>query len=682
MTVPSIIDGILALPRPGVDTALETLAMLHFVAIGGGQLNPEYGAKLVENNVKLLNHYGVTEIGAIAPIFSPETDYNWRFLRLRTDLGLELHPIPDTPYFRLVGFPCGWSEPFEVQDQLERNPDSKEVEVRVLGRTDDVLVLKTGEKVMPQKLEDHLNRDANIQAAVCVGSGRFEVIVIIQPTNEDTTDAGEMIDYVWTLISDINPSLDSHARVSSKRSIIIKHATKAIPRSDKGSVMRREVCEVFAAEIDNAYASLESISNDVEMRLDPSDIGKGIRAAVDAILSQRSGMTTISDEENLFELGMDSMQAIRLARSLNGALQELGVPLDDSHGKITAEFIYRYSSIRQLVAACSRILSGGGVVDSYRGHDAASEMRGLVDECLERLTGMVQKKLEMPPRHVVLLTGATGTLGTHTLAQLARTTSIKKVVCLIRSQRASYASPDTGSGSENHVNDPLMKRLQEALDAQGVVLTPREWAKIEAVDIRYFLQKTDESDQVHGDISRDIMAKLADELTHICHLAWPMDFKRPLQSFRPHIELLSTLIELALSAKVMQPNVPPIKLLFASSIAVLRYQKSEVGGGTDENQSVPMILETSIQDPSTVTPMGYAEAKWVCEEILNRAGECFKTQIQPIIVRIGQISGPATTEGSWKTTEHIPALVRASQDVGAFPTALGVSLSFLYSSLL
>jgi thioester reductase-like protein len=36
--------------------------------------------------------------------------------------------------------------------------------------------------------------------------------------------------------------------------------------------------------------------------------------------------------------------------------------------------------------------------------------------------------------------------------------------------------------------------------------------------------------------------------------------------------------------------------------------------------------------------MGYAEAKWVCERIMENAVHSRQGEIQPIVVRIGQIS--------------------------------------------
>ena len=52
---------------------------------------------------------------------------------------------------------------------------------------------------------------------------------------------------------------------------------------------------------------------------------------------------------------------------------------------------------------------------------------------------------------------------------------------------------------------------------------------------------------------------------------------------------------------------------------------------------------------------GYGESKWICEEILaiSRA----ETRLQPVIVRIGQVSG--CVNGYWKSTEWIPSIVQS-----------------------
>lgn len=106
--------------------------------------------------MKLLNHYGATETGRLAP----QPGYDWHYFKLRTDirdaLQVCLEPIGDEKYelasqWKLSPQPVGWNERFPIQDILiaRPSPDSDN-EYTVLGRSDDLIRLATGEKSVPQ----------------------------------------------------------------------------------------------------------------------------------------------------------------------------------------------------------------------------------------------------------------------------------------------------------------------------------------------------------------------------------------------------------------------------------------------------------------------------------------------------------------------------------------------------
>ncbi|KAI1372051.1 hypothetical protein F4677DRAFT_456836 [Hypoxylon crocopeplum] len=664
MTVPSIIDDILSLSNEEeLKTALGLLAKLEFLAVGGGALKPESGMTLTQHKVKLLNHYGATEIGAVAPIFRPGPDYNWRYLRLRSDLCLELRPIVGSTRFRLVGFPYGWDKHFEVQDELERNPDSADsvMEVRILGRTDDLIVLKTGEKVQPQQLESVLNADSAIRTAVCIGSGFFELAVIIEPVNEDQ-DESSMKDHVWKLLSAANSSLDHHARITSKNAIIIKPVGTPIPRSDKGSVMRRGVHEVFKEQIEDAYTAMESESLGEDFKLDTNNLEAGVRRLIAAVASNRMDGETMDPNEDFYEKGMDSLQSVFLARLLSSALQTLRPGKENETSRVSVDFIYRNPTIRKLADASARLINSADETRTTEQRDRLEEITALTNEFLAKADQDVQTTAP-PAKHVILMTGSTGNLGAHALARLARTRSVDNIICLIRNNQhttngATPASPD------NKTRSNFSDRQQNALKSAGIELRPEEWDKIELLDlgVLYGSGKAERSAQI---------SSLAGRVTHILHLAWPMDFQRTLQSFEPHIELVQTLIELARRAYATGQATQPVRLLFSSSIAAVRHHKAEGDLRTD-GQLRRAVPESAMHDPLVSAPMGYAEAKWVCERILDRTGERLAGQVEPVVVRVGQLSGPEGTSGVWKTEEHIPTLVQASQKVGSFPRLEGV----------
>ncbi|RYP22780.1 hypothetical protein DL765_001489 [Monosporascus sp. GIB2] len=656
MTVPSIIDDVVALfASDSGGRAVDLLRLLEFIAVGGGALNPTRAETLAENGIKLLNHYGVTEIGAIAPIFRPGPDYNWRYLRLRTDIGLHLRPIEGSRHYKLVGFPSGSTETFEIQDELERNPDAIRDEVRILGRVDDLIVLKTGEKVMPRTIEDSLNSDAAVKACVCVGQGFFEILVIVEPADQLSIDGDGLKEHIWELVRRLNPTLDQHARVSSKDAIIIKPPAKAFPRSDKGSIMRREVQDLFKAEMDAAYAAMDANASSA-FPLDELDMESSIRDMADAMAESPSG-ERVSFDQDFFEQGMDSLGAVRLARLLNSALGQMHTPRRSNTVPISAEFIYRHPSVRELAAALRRILSSNETSLRSAIRDRAAEMAGLADQVLSELK---QSPPAISPRvvpltgatgnsRVVLLTGATGNFGAHSLARLVRDRLVSKVICLVRRNQSRLGT----QASNGVVEESLLGRQKSAFSEAGIELSNQEWSKIEFLGFDVLSS----SESGH----RSPWARLAAEVTHILHLAWPMDFNRTLQSFRPHLDIVQCLIRLARDVHSLRPGMK-VRLVFASSIAVVRHCADDA-----EVRVRSVVMEDALMNPLVAAPLGYAEAKWVCERVLGQAAHEFGTELEPVIVRVGQLSGPETTEGTWKTGEHIPRLVYASQKVGAFP---------------
>ena len=67
--------------------------------------------------------------------------------------------------------------------------------------------------------------------------------------------------------------------------------------------------------------------------------------------------------------------------------------------------------------------------------------------------------------------------------------------------------------------------------------------------------------------------------------------------------------------------------------------------------------------PSVASGMGYSESKWVAECILDFASK--KTPLQPISIRVGQLTGHAS--GVWSQAEWFPLLVRTSQSLRCLP---------------
>ena len=639
MTVPSILEDMVSMEAKPLQAAMTALATLRFVAVGGGPIKPQVGEVLASNDIKLLNHYGATEIGAIAYIFSPVEDYDWRYLRLRQDIGLQLRPLNEagsSPTYRLTGFPCAWDEPFEIQDELEMRSESKFVEVKILRRSDDLIVLKTGEKVAPGLLEEALLKDPAVRNAICLGNGAFELVLLVEPARSVELSLDSFVDHIWSLVNDINPLLDQHARISSKAAIICKPPGKEVRRSDKGSVMRKEVQEDFKTEIQQAYEALESFAP--LQILKPENLDIQLVNLVESLLVESGRASTTHDlNDDMFEAGLDSLGAVRLTRAINASVRNSSTVKPPV---LKPDFVYQNPTFKLLAHALEPFLMGG-FQPSVQEQSREVRMRSMLTHFLDVCSSVTKSGA------VVLLTGSTGSLGVHVLQQLAMSSQVQRVICLNR------------TGSKNGVRLSQTSRQTDANTHAGIHLSVDMWAKVEFLDAN--MQASDLG------ISKEDYGRLTGCVTHIIHLAWPMDFKRSLKSFEPHVQGTKALADLAIATHEASDRKLKPRLLFASSIAVLaRY----------ENEQNHLVPEVAVDDPLVTAPMGYAEAKWVCEQLLGSMGNHAGDKFDPMIVRIGQLSG-AEDAGVWKVEEHFPTLVKLSQQVSAFPALKGVSL--LYS---
>ncbi|PLN86966.1 hypothetical protein BDW42DRAFT_189877 [Aspergillus taichungensis] len=611
MTVPSIVAEMAALADP---IAIETLRTLDFVAVGGGAIQQDVGKSLHGRGVPLLGHYGATEIGALAPIFCPDATYDWRWLRLRSDLGLQLQAAESAgDGWTLVGHPFGWGRSFEVQDLLERRPvnTAGAVEVRIRGRRDDVIVLATGEKVLPQLMEESLTSTEGIKTAVVVGDHRETVGLLIEPQDRLVpSQHSAFLDQVWPSIDELNHRVDRHARIPSPRAVIIMTGDKALPRSDKGSIMRSEVHRLFAEEISQIDAVLSEVP-----AMNPRNLLESLRVIVQTCAGDRLNHY-IPGDQDLFELGMDSLEVSRLARHLNSIPNKTAFPgLPD---KVRPDFIYQHPTLSSLVVT----------ITGDRAQSTESDQAGRMLSMIES----ARRNLGPAGGSVILLTGSTGTLGAHLLATLCRSRKVRQIVCVNRPR----------PGLQAHAQQ------ENACRAKGVQVPECARDKV-----TYIQAATHES---HLGLSPEQYTTLAASVTHIIHNAWPMDFQRHLSSFRPQVQSVCRLIQLTEDIHQLRPHARP-RVVFTSSIAVARHYP---------NGEVP---ETRMANPECTVAMGYAEAKWVCEGLLDDAAQsdCFV----PAIVRLGQLSG-STGSGFWSKTEHIPTLISASVKIGALPQVKGI----------
>lgn len=91
-----------------------------------------------------------------------------------------------------------------------------------------------------------------------------------------------------------------------------------------------------------------------------------------------------------------------------------------------------------------------------------------------------------------------------------------------------------------------------------------------------------------------------------------------------------------------------------------------VVGHADEER----VSERKVSFAATLR-IGYCEAKWVCERMLDETLHKHPKRFRSLIVRPGQIAG-SKTSGVWNPVEHFAFLVRSAQALRAWPDLDGV----------
>ncbi|KAL2015183.1 hypothetical protein VTK56DRAFT_6090 [Thermocarpiscus australiensis] len=238
----------------------------------------------------------------------------------------------------------------------------------------------------------------------------------------------------------------------------------------------------------------------------------------------------------------------------------------------------------------------------------------------------------------VAVTGATGSLGAHLVAHLASLPTVKAVYCLNR--RSTTAEPTA--------------RQVEAFASRGIQISP------EAVAAKLRVLVVDSAKPMLG-LDADAYRAVVRSVTHIVHNAWPMTGKRPVSGLEAQFRVMRNLIDLARDAAACRAD-SIITFQLVSSIAVMGHYSLLDGHG----RFAPEVRA----EADYLLPNGYAQAKWVCERMLDETLHRHPARFRPLVVRPGQIAG-SSTSGYWNPLEHLSFLFKSSQTLRQLPDLRG-----------
>jgi thioester reductase-like protein/acyl carrier protein len=268
-----------------------------------------------------------------------------------------------------------------------------------------------------------------------------------------------------------------------------------------------------------------------------------------------------------------------------------------------------------------------------------------VDEYVERyIAGFsvpaASSSGKAPSGKVVLVTGASGSLGGQLVDQLAHMDDIEQVVCLNREK----------------ANSEPYDRQQKAMREKGI----RSFDKIRP---KLLVLQTDSAKPKFG-LSDTEYEGLVNSVTHLIHNAWPMSAKRALPGFESQFQVMRNLLDLASDVVGRRPESFNFSFEMVSSIGVVGHY----GLGNGEPKTMVPEDRMSID---TVLPNGYGDAKWGCERMIDETLHKHPGRFRAMATRLGQIAG-SKDHGYWNPMEHFGFLVKSSQTLNALPDTGGM----------
>lgn len=689
---------------------LAMLKEMELVGVGGAALPPQAGDDLVAQGINLLSRFGSAECGFLMSSHRDyATDKEWQYLRSRGSSLLEFE-IQEDGLSELVVRPT-WPHmakrnredgSYATADLFEPHPTIPDA-WKYHSRSDSQLTLITGKKFDPAPLEAVIATSSLLSDVLIFGNGRqYPGALVFCSSNSVEMPSEDLLEALWPSIQRLNVESQAHTRLSKSMLIAMPRNAPGLEKSSKGTVMRGQAEQRYASSINAAYDA-STITPAHENNIKGSHVEVSDEEVPTTILQIVKGVIdnvdTIPGHADLFSFGVDSVACMQIRALLQREL------LPGNSTQLPLNVVYDCGTIHQL----SKYLISARKGRSVDEIDEIQMMRDLVKEYsiiqdMRTETSSISGNEVSEPKvtgEVVILTGATGTLGAHILALLRDSPKVSQIHCLVRAA-TEYAAHE-------RVFKSLRARRREAQSPS------------EDLSRKISCHPCKLSEPLLG-LPKGLYRSLADRVTIIVHAAWAVNFSMRLPSFiKDHISGLRNLFAFALSSS----NIASPRFVSCSSTAsvlgqhagsvisgarpdftsVLQAANAKVFGNQSttqlsqqyksaravddafynavdwdqvsllEQQTTSAIPEAISSDPRAASSLGYSRSKWVAEAICDAANQYSGLRGNIAVLRIGQLCGD-TRYGIWNKSEAWPLMLSSVKVTGCLPN-LKESLDWL-----
>ncbi|KAL8807102.1 MAG: hypothetical protein Q9182_000935 [Xanthomendoza sp. 2 TL-2023] len=611
---------------------LKHLQDLDFVCYGGGPLPKEVGDRIAISGKPLLNFFGSSETNLLpTEVLDPE---DWEYFKFSPFLGHDFRAVGDglselfivrnqalEPFQGVFStFPS--LQEYGMKDTYEPHPVKPDL-WRFTGRSDDVVVFSNGETFNPLVMEGMITSHPAVKSALVAGHGKFQAALLVEPNSTEPVSAGALIDEIWPTVQKANQQCASQGSIA-KELILVTAFGKPMLRASKGTVQRKATLQLYSTELEVLYTADASLDFDERLsQLDLGDHKQAVEALV-TLISRQLNVDQLDEQQNLFQIGLDSLQALSLTKQINRLLRTSG-------RSITTATIFANATVVKLAEALATPSlqngnSSGHLSDPMQRY---KELDTLLERYTPHFTTPATRSYHLADQRsstrVVILTGSTGSLGSYLLDTLTQNPSIGRVYCLNRNPKSS----------QRQHHSQVLKGL------------PTDFQKVT------FLQWNPTIPQFGLD--RSDYETLLMDVTDIVHNAWEVNFNLPIESFEPHLSGVQQFIEFSFK------SANRAHIFFISTLGTVSNYHA-----FDQQTLVP---EKPMEQWSNAEDAGYPQSKLVAERILLNASRTH--EVHATICRVGQIAGPTGRQGIWQEQEWLPSLVASAKYLRMIPQSLG-----------
>jgi hypothetical protein len=402
-------------------------------------------------------------------------------------------------------------------------------------------------------------------------------------------DRKKYLDSVWPVIEDINQRSPTHSRILPEMVGILPPGTE-IPVATKMTILRPACYKKFAAVIDSLYSAFENGNGQAKRVVEEQgEMEIFLKQTITTALGSGRKGDGLNADTDLFAYGVDSLQATRVRNVIQKSIELNGRTLGQN-------VVYEHPSITALARYLLGLISGSD--ESKSTTQQYQVMQNMVEKWSSRFVtdrGPFVTSATPADGQIVVLTGATGSLGAHILDCLVRCPAVRKVICLSRAK--------SHEDSLRRVQASLGERMRPVIDEDKVIS---------------FAADVNKEDLGLGPDEYEL---LRSEATAVIHNAWPVNFVLSTESFDEHVGGALNLLNLTLKS----PHKQAPAFYFSSSV------------GTRQGRFEETVTEDFSDSPETAGSMGYARSKWVVEKLLQRAGKTTEATVG--VLRIGQLVG-------------------------------------------